>query len=195
MTRDCQSTVDTSLVVEAAYSRPVAEAGIGRSSDEQLAAIASLSSILDERRIEYWLFGGWAVDFWVGDVTREHDDIDVAAWREDYDAIGAALEGAGWRHTPVANEVVGTRYRLGRAEAEFTFVVADSEGRILVPMTEQPIVWSAESFGDHRLTLGGVNSRTIPLALLRAGKAMSRAGAADAAKDRADFEALSQLKV
>jgi hypothetical protein len=171
----------------------MAEAGRGPSSDEQLAAIASMSSVLDERRIEYWLFGGWAVDFWVGGVTREHDDIDVAAWREDYDAIGAALEGAGWQHTPVANEVVGTRYRLGRAEAEFTFVVADAEGRILIPITEQPIVWSTESFGDHRRALRGINSRTIPLALLRAGKATSREGAAEAAKDRADFEALSQL--
>ena len=173
----------------------MAEPGRAPSTEEQLAAIASLSSILDGRRVEYWLFGGWAVDFWVGGVTREHDDIDVAAWRDDYDAIGAALVGAGWQHTPVANEVVGTRYRLGSAEAEFTFVVADAEGRILIPMIEQPIVWSTESFGDHRRTLGGVNSRTIPLALLRAGKAMSREGAADAAKDRADFEALSRLKV
>ena len=36
------------------------------SAEEQLAAIASLSSALDQHGVEYWLFGGWAVDFWVG---------------------------------------------------------------------------------------------------------------------------------
>ena len=79
-------------------------------AEEQLVAIASLSRALDQKAIDYWRFGGWAVDFWVGRVTREHDDIDVAAWRNDYDAIGTALKAVGWRHTPVPDEVVGTRY-------------------------------------------------------------------------------------
>jgi hypothetical protein len=26
----------------------------------------------------YWLFGGWAVDFHAGRVTRDHADIDLA---------------------------------------------------------------------------------------------------------------------
>jgi hypothetical protein len=53
------------------------------------------------------LFGGWVVDFWVGFV-RDHDDIDIAAWRSDPDLINAALVGVGWRHTRVDDEVVGT---------------------------------------------------------------------------------------
>lgn len=163
------------------------------SSEEQLAAIEGLGSVLDRAGIEYWLFGGWAVDFWVGGITREHDDIDVAAWRGDYDAIGAALQSAGWRHTPVANEVVGTRYQWRTAQAEFTFVVADDDGRILIPFADQPIVWSTGPLGDDRRQLHGVTCRTIPLALLRTGKSSAREGAAEGAKDRADFEALSQL--
>ena len=79
-------------------------------AEEHLAAIASLSRALNRKAIDYWLFGGWAVDFWVGRVTREHDDVDIAAWRSDYDAIGSALQAADWRHTPVPDEVVGTRY-------------------------------------------------------------------------------------
>ena len=54
-------------------------------AEVQLAAIASIGRALDQEAIDYWLFGGWAVDFWVGRVTREHDDIDVAAWRNDYE--------------------------------------------------------------------------------------------------------------
>ena len=74
---------------------------------EQIAAIQSLHNALRARGIEYWLFGGWAVDFWVGCVTRDHDDIDAAAWRRDYDNIRAVLLASGWRHTPAADEVVG----------------------------------------------------------------------------------------
>jgi hypothetical protein len=163
------------------------------STHEQLGAITSLSNALDQHGVEYWLFGGWAVDFWVGAVTRHHDDIDVAAWRQDYDTIGAALEAAGWRHTPAEDEMAGTRYQWRSAQVEFTFVVADHDGRILIPLAEQSIVWSTESFGDGRRELLGVSCRTIPLALLRTGKSVPREGAAESAKDRADFEALSRL--
>ncbi len=42
--------------------------------------------------------------------------------------------------------------------------------------------------------LGGVNSRTIPLVLLKAGKSSAREGSAEAAKDRSDAQALSCLE-
>jgi hypothetical protein len=123
-------------------------------ADEQLAAIASLGAALDGSGIEYWLFGGWAVDFWVGAVTRPHADVDVAAWRRDYDAILAALEPAGFRHAPKDTDVVGTRYERGAVEFEFTFV-ADEDGAVVIPFPDAP----------------------------------------DAAKDRADFEALAPARM
>jgi hypothetical protein len=55
-------------------------------------------------------------------------------------------------------------------------------------------VWSTEPFGEDRRELLGVTSRTIPLELLRAGKAEPREEEDEAAKDRADFEALSELE-
>ena len=33
-------------------------------------------------------------------VTRDHDDIDIAASRSDQDMIKVALQSNGWRHTP-----------------------------------------------------------------------------------------------
>jgi hypothetical protein len=163
-------------------------------AEQQLAAIASLSGALDERGLEYWLFGGWAVDFWVGSITRNHDDIDVAARQSDQDAIKAALLGVGWRHTPAVDEVVGTRYQLAGVETEFTFVVPDADGRIFIPF-DQPLMWSAEPFGSDRRELLGVSCRTIPLRLLTEGKRkFVDKGRAEAAKDRADYEALAKLQ-
>jgi len=51
----------------------------------------------------------------------------------------------------------------------------------------------AAVIGNDRRELCGVNCRTIPLALLRPGKSSPREGAVEAAKDRADSEALAHL--
>jgi hypothetical protein len=160
---------------------------------DQLAAIGSLSAALDDAGIEYWLFGGWAVDFWVGEVTRPHDDIDVVAWRHDFDAIRTSLVAAQWEHTPTVDDVVGTRYRRGAAEVEFTFVEPGAEGQVVVPLPTGPVTWSSKPFGDDRAYLRDVGSRVIPLDVLAAGKSVPREGVAEAAKDRADFEALSRV--
>ena len=173
-----------------AYARRVAQERSERAS-EQLEAIASLDAALGSARIEYWLFGGWAVDFWVGRVTREHDDIDAAAWRRDYDAIKRALVDTGWRHTPVENEVVGTRYTRGSAQVEFTFVEARDDGAVVIPIPEHEIVWTTEPFGEERRVLHDVGARTIPLGVLLSGKQMTRDKPDEAAKDRADVQALA----
>ena len=162
-------------------------------ADRQLSAIAGLVRVLESRGIDFWLFGGWAVDFWAGEVTREHDDIDVAAWRADYHSIQVALTTAGWRHAPVADEVIGTRYELASAMVEFTFVTRSADGHIVLPMPEQPIVWSTQPFGNDWRELGDVRCRVLPLALLKAGKASPREGVVEAAKDRADSQALARL--
>jgi len=52
-------------------------------SEEQLAGLAGLHELLERHAIEYWLFGGWAVDFHAGSVTRAHDDLDLAVWPRD----------------------------------------------------------------------------------------------------------------
>ena len=163
-------------------------------SSEQIHAIGSLDAALGSARIEYWLFGGWAVDFWVGRVTREHDDIDAAAWRRDYDAIKRALVDMGWRHTPVENEVVGTRYTFRSVEVEFTFVEERDDGAVVIPVPEHEIVWTTEPFGEERRLLNGVGARTIPLDLLLSGKQMTREAPDEAAKDRADVQALAAAR-
>jgi hypothetical protein len=136
----------------------MSDGSISPSSREQLAAIASLARALGGNRIEHWLFGGWAVDFWTGAVTRRHDDIDVAAWRRDVDAIKETLEAAGWHHTPRPDDRVGTCFRWHSTAAELTFVVPDGAGGV-VPLPDGPVVWSTEPFGDETRELQGVTCR------------------------------------
>jgi hypothetical protein len=170
----------------------MAEPESSPSPDDQLAELADLIRLLDAEGVDYWLFGGWAVDFWVGAVTRSHGDIDLAVWLDDRDAIDAALQARGWRRTPVSDESVGAGYRQHGILTELTFVVADDDGRIFLPFAAQHVLWSTDPFGQPRRTLNGVDCRTIPLKLLLAGKSAPREDPDDAAKDRADYQALTR---
>jgi hypothetical protein len=159
----------------------------------QLAALAELSGLLDRRGFESWLFGGWAVDFHVGAITREHDDIDVAVWARDAEALASLLHEEGWRHEPEPGEDGGTGYTRGGVRVELTFLARDDAGRILLPLRDRNVLWSEEPLGDELRELQGVRARVISLPLLRAGKSSPRDDSGDAAKDRADFQALSGL--
>jgi aminoglycoside-2''-adenylyltransferase len=69
-------------------------------ASSQLRTIGSLHSYFAKQSIDYWLFGGWAVDFHAGRVTRHHEDVDVAVWQSDLRRIRADLEANGWTPAP-----------------------------------------------------------------------------------------------
>lgn len=163
-------------------------------SERQLAALAELGPLLDRNGFESWLFGGWAVDFHVGAVTREHADVDLAVWARDAEALGSLLRDEGWRHAPEADEDGGTGYTRGDVRVELTYLVTDDAGRIFVPLRSGTVLWSDEPLAAETRELHGVRARVLPLALLRSGKSSPREDAEDAAKDRADFDALSRLE-
>jgi hypothetical protein len=159
---------------------------------EQLSALAQVGKLLDRAGFRYWLFGGWAVDFYVGAVTRRHDDIDLAVWLHEAPAIGSLLETEGWEHKTTADEDGGTGYERGRVRLELTFLVADS-GSVFIPLRNDRVLWSPQPLGGDACDLHGVRARVVGLALLKQGKSSARDDPDEAAKDRADFAALSRL--
>jgi hypothetical protein len=172
---------------------PRAQDGLapGRAID-QLAALASVDALLTPARIDYWLFGGWAVDFYAGEVTRAHDDIDVAVWLADHDRIAALLAADGWAHAPEADEDGGTGYERDGVRLELTFLVRDGS-TVSIPLRSGRVPWSDDAFGADVAVLDGVRARLISLAALTHGKANPRTEPEEAAKDRADVETLAGL--
>jgi hypothetical protein len=163
-------------------------------ASQQLAALAQVTSRLEEAGIGYWLFGGWAVDFYAAVVTRAHDDLDLAVWLDDLARIAALLEEDGWRHAPHDEEDGGTGYERGGVRVEFTFLVRDDGQGICTPLREGRIEWPQEAFSGDVGELDGVRSRLLGLATLKGWKSSPRDDPEDAAKDRADSAQLSQLK-
>ena len=82
--------------------------------------MGSVHELLDHHGIEYWLFGGWAVDFYAGSVTRPHDDVDVAVWLDDHVRIAGLFiplrDGlTRWSGEPLGDDVAeleGVRARI-----------------------------------------------------------------------------------
>jgi Aminoglycoside-2''-adenylyltransferase len=156
----------------------------------QLSALGRVAELLDALAIDYWLFGGWAVDFHAGSVTRPHDDVDIAVWLDDLPRIATLLGSEGWRHAPDEDEDGGTGYERGGVRLELTYLVRNDEGDVFIPLRDGPVPWDTASFADDERTLSGVRSRVITLASLRGMKAWPRDDPEDAAKDRADLEVL-----
>ncbi len=164
----------------------------GELPSEQLSALARVTAFAEQAGIDYWLFGGWAVDFYAGSITRAHDDLDLAVWLEDVPRIGRFLLEDGWRHAPAEDEDGGTGYECGAVRLEITYLVREG-GRVVTPLREGRAVWPDGAFGEDIRELRGVRSRLVALTPLEQMKSAARDDAAEAAKDRADLEALARL--
>jgi hypothetical protein len=164
------------------------------SATAQLLTIGWLQALFAEHGIDYWLFGGWAVDFHVGRVTREHADIDVAVWRADLDRIRMLLEAEGWDHAPEPGEDGYTGYERGDIRLELALLASDENGVVYTPLMEGRGEWPAGSFGDTRAEVDGVWARVVELASLIEDKSGPRDDPTALAKDRADVARLTSLR-
>jgi hypothetical protein len=165
----------------------------GGSAAVQLATISWLHTLFTEHHVDYWLFGGWAVDFHVGRVTRYHEDIDVAVWRADVDRIQILLEVQGWFQVTESEEKGYTAYERRGVRLELALLAPDDAGTPYTPLGEGRGDWPAGSFGNTQAQLDGVQARVVGLASLMADKSGSRDDGITAAKNRADVAVLARL--
>jgi len=69
-------------------------------AEHQLRLIADTVAMAERLGVQVWLRGGWAMDFVLGRVIRDHVDIDWDALIDDAPAITAALRDDGYRTIP-----------------------------------------------------------------------------------------------
>jgi lincosamide nucleotidyltransferase A/C/D/E len=156
----------------------------------QLAALAEIDQLLPHHNVEYWLFGGWAVDFHAGRVTREHGDIDIAIWAEDSNRLAMVLLEHGWLHRPDVGEDGYTCYERNGLRLEIAFLARDNHGQVYTPLRHGRGEWPVESFGDEIAQLRSVRARVIGRESLIADKSIARSDGVTAEKDRADIVSL-----
>jgi hypothetical protein len=161
---------------------------------EQLQSLSRLHQLFQREAIEYWLFGGWAVDFHAGAIARAHADVDLAVWETDLARIGALLAAEGWKNTPERGEDGYTGYERGAVRLELAFLARSETGEIYTPLLEGRGTWPEGAFGNDTAELDGVRARVISLGALRSDKAEVREDPTVAEKDSADLATLSRLR-
>ncbi len=154
-----------------------------------IAAIGRLGSIFDAEGIEYWIFGGWAVDLHVGHVTRDHNDVDIAVWLSDLETIRTLLAADGWTPVPAAEDEGYTTYSRDGVDVDLAFLVRD-EGGVYTPSASGRGEWPPDSFGTDVRELAGRRAHVVSRSSLLADKSEVREGGDTAAKDAADVSAL-----
>jgi hypothetical protein len=164
----------------------------GMDNGAQFAGLKRVLRLFGRGGIEAWLFGGWAVDFHLGAVTRTHADVDLAVWESDLPRIRTALAGDGWSHAPEEGEDGYTGYERGGVRLELAFLVRLEDGRVCTPTRSGYASWPADAFGDEVGEVGGVRARVIGLRALREDKASPKNDPRTTAKDRADLDVLEQ---
>lgn len=75
----------------------------------------------------WFLTGGWAIDLWLGRVTRPHEDVEIAILRKDQEEIRRHL--AGWSLEKVSDTPGGHRTLAWREEERLELPVHEIHAR------------------------------------------------------------------
>lgn len=165
-------------------------ATIDRRTRTQLRLLRELSKTLGRHRIRFWLRGGWALDFLVGDVTRPHSDIDVVTWRRHARRVSALLRSHGFEPSPMPPPNLKFR-KLGQ-EVSVVFIQR-SNGRIQGLPVDWG--WDLDALDPALRRLEDIECRVLsPHQLLREKLTYQRnVGRGMRSKDRASVRTLRQM--
>ncbi|WP_204070911.1 nucleotidyltransferase domain-containing protein [Planotetraspora phitsanulokensis] len=104
----------------------------GEHAARQLQAIAEVVGIAGEIGVQIWLRGGWAMDFYLGEITRDHRDVDWFAWAEDVPELAGKLMARGFEPMPGPPPDQQLDFGRGDVELSFALLAKDGDGRVVV---------------------------------------------------------------
>lgn len=142
------------------------------SSTIEIASLRTVLDAVDRTGIDYWLAGGWAVDFHVGKITRQHSDVDVVVHLADGQRLHEALTSEEYVVADDSNPDSEMIYTRGELKLDLSFIV-DRGNRIVSPGWEH-WPWPRDSFLSEPLQLQGVSCRVISASNLLAGNGTTR---------------------
>jgi hypothetical protein len=162
----------------------------------QLRLIRELAAALDPLGVRWWLFGGWAVDFNLGHISRKHDDIEAFILERDAPVVRAALTAAGFAAPTPLHPDEGQPFLKEGQELGLWFLNPGEDGRLRMHGRWADWPLPTDSFEGTALALEGAMAFAVsPLCLIEMKLNFQRyaPGAETRNKDSADIEALREL--
>ena len=136
--------------------------------EKQLKIISEINAICLNLKFHLWLRGGWAIDFLLGKVTREHSDIDLVTLIQYREELERAMVSAGFKKIPIS--MLQTDFIKGEIDVSFVFVRISVEGKIIgngFPDWE----WRNDSLPIQKYDLKGISINVLnPYQLLEEKK-------------------------
>jgi hypothetical protein len=102
-------------------------------TETQLLLIAEIGHAMRAAGASWWLYGGWAMDFHHGRVTRPHSDIEFFVRIEHAEAVKAALVARGFLAPPGLHPDEGQPFLKDGVEAGMWFLERRADGTDAVP--------------------------------------------------------------
>lgn len=83
--------------------------------------LIEIKEIFESLGADFWLRGGWAIDFQLGEFTHPHEDIDITTWAIHRDEIEQALLQNNYEKAPVKTEFRKrqSNFRKGDVDVQF----------------------------------------------------------------------------
>jgi hypothetical protein len=124
------------------------------SAQRQLRLIREIRDSLEAAGVEWWLYGGWVVDFLYGSITREHSDIEIFIWEQDAASARDALTNAGFLAPPGLHPDEGQPFLKEGVEINATYLRTNGYGTIVTPGRWADWPWLRGSFDGPPACLG-----------------------------------------
>ncbi|GIH03341.1 hypothetical protein Rhe02_14080 [Rhizocola hellebori] len=101
-----------------------------------LDIIEEIFALAAEADAALWLRGGWAMDFALGQVTREHVDIDLFAWAVDAERLTRVLTDHDYDRTPNDHPLLQLDFSRHGVEINIGLLARSADGQVVIPHGE-----------------------------------------------------------
>lgn len=131
-------------------------------TESHLKVLAEISTISETIGMEFWLRGGWAIDFLLGNITRPHDDIDLVTWIKNRERLENELLKAGYEKTFVKEEFCHRQsdFRKENVEITFCYISLSDNGELIMNGLPEWI-WRPDSLLPQTFILNGISARVL----------------------------------
>ncbi|MDW2878247.1 MULTISPECIES: nucleotidyltransferase domain-containing protein [Bacillaceae] len=164
-------------------------------TESQFKVLAEISTISEINGIEFWLRGGWAIDFLLGRMTRPHDDIDLVTWIKNREHLEDELVKSGYEKTSVKEEFRDRQsdFRKENVEISFCYITRLADGELIMNGLPEWI-WRPDSLLPQTLFLNGISAHVLhPKQLLEEKMVYEQIGRTPRQKDSESKRILRQI--